>query len=157
MKELGTCKNRKIVWIDYQDLLKGEMPNGDWVCLATSSDEKPDMDTFDHFTRLAITNKILVFQGHGLLGEFLHDLFDETIVGLEVLEGWVIPFISTTWHNDESLASAFWFSIYNAAAAMEAETNNPITVVVTSLDQKDFSDEFTGYLSQFNAGWIPED
>ncbi len=63
MNEIGTYHNRRVVWIEYSNLLKGIMPKDNWVCLATSSSVKPDLDNFDKFTRKAIQNGLLEFKG----------------------------------------------------------------------------------------------
>ncbi|GAB5551779.1 MAG: hypothetical protein Sapg2KO_13700 [Saprospiraceae bacterium] len=86
MEEIKTYQNRKVVWMDYNELLVGEMPKSDWICLATSSESKPDADKFDRFTRDALKNGILEFKGHGKFGELLHDWFDETMVIMETME-----------------------------------------------------------------------
>jgi len=80
IEEINTYQNRKVVWMNYNELLNGNVPECDWICLMTSSESKPDFNKFEKFTRTAIKNGILEFKGHGKFGELLHDLFDETLV-----------------------------------------------------------------------------
>src|SRR6266511_4271195 len=54
--------------------------------------------------------------------ERVHDIFDEVyvqdyphpLVGHEQAWSPDLPFLMTTWHESESLASALWFALYNA-------------------------------------------
>ncbi len=155
MNEIKTYQNRKVVWVEYHELLSGKMPEGDWICLATSSESKPAADKFDKFTREAIKSGILEFKGHGRFGELLHDWFDETMVMMESMEKHSEIEVMTTWHNDESLVETFWQCFF---ATCLAETTNyeKLKIVCTDLDGKDRKDELANYLKRFEQGWLPK-
>ena len=156
MDEIGTYQNRKVIWINYDELLDGKMPASDWICLATSSNTKPNVDDFDKFTRDAIANGILEFKGHGAFGELLHDWFDETMVIMEVVENHTELAVMTTWHNKETLAGTFWQCFF-ATCLPETANHNDLKVVCTDLDGGDRKQELIKYIDQFSNGWLPND
>lgn len=84
MQSIGKYFHRQIYWLDYNNFTD-QLPDNDWVCLAVSNIER-DVDKFDKFVRTLISKNILEFKGHGKFGEKLHDLFDETMVEMEVIE-----------------------------------------------------------------------
>ncbi|MGB1004687.1 MAG: DUF7684 family protein [Salibacteraceae bacterium] len=155
MNEINTYQNRKVVWISYNELLEGYFPKGDWICLMTCSEFKPDSDKFDRFTRSAIKSGILEFKGHGKFGELLHDWFDETMVIMETIENHSEVDVMTTWHNDESLADAFWQCFF-ATCLPEATDYEKLKIVCTDLDGIDRKEELANYLSRFEQGWLPK-
>ena len=156
MNEIDTYQSRKVIWINYNELLAGEMPKSNWICLMTSSKSKPNSDKFDRFTRDAIKNGILEFKGHGEFGELLHDWFDETMVIMETMENHSEVDVMTTWHNNESLADAFWQCFF-ANCLPEATNYEKLKVVCTDLDGIDRKEELANYLSRFEQGWLPKD
>ena len=156
MDDVKTYQNRTIIWIDYAELFAGKMPKSDWICLATSSESKPDFDNFEKFTREAIKKGILEFKGHGKYGELLHDLFDETMVIMEAMENQSEIEVMTTWHNDQSLADAFWQCFF-ATCLPETTDYEKLKIVCTDLDGKNRKDELANYLNRFEQGWIPKD
>ena len=105
MDRLGQYSARQVYWLDYKQYAD-ELPAEDWICLAISN-TRPDKDTFDKFVRTSIEKGIHEFKGHGKFGELLHDLFDETMVYMETIEGHPESEVMTTWHNDETLADTF--------------------------------------------------
>ena len=108
MIEIGTYQNRKVIFVAYNELLEGDMPTSDWICLAISNNDKPNKQEFFHFARKAIVNGISEFKGQGIYGETLHHYFDDTMVTMETLENHEEIMVMTTCHNDESLADTFW-------------------------------------------------
>lgn len=155
MKEIGLYKNRKVFWIDYSNLLKGKIPNKNCICIATSSKTKPNINAFDVFTRKLIENKILEFKGHGVFGELLHDCFDETIVDMEVMENHPDIEIMTTWHNNQSLADAFWQCLHATCLPDDVDKND-LKIVCTDLDSINRENELKEYLNRFKNGWLPK-
>ena len=156
MTELKSYQSRKVIWINYNELLEGLIPESDWICLMTSSVSKPNSDKFDKFTRDAIKNGILEFKGHGEFGELLHDWFDETMVIMETMENHSAIDVMTTWHNNESLADAFWQCFF-ATCLPETTDYDKLKIVCTDLDGKNRNAELADYLNQFEQGWIPKD
>lgn len=57
INEIDTYQSRKVIWINYYELLAGEMPENNWICLMASSKSKPNSVNFDKFTRDAIKNR----------------------------------------------------------------------------------------------------
>lgn len=156
MKEIKTYQNRKVVWINYGELLEGKMPESDWICLMTSSESKPNSYEFDKFTRKAIKNGILEFKGYGRYGELLHDWFDETMVIMKTFENHSEIDVMTTWHNNEPLIDTFWQCFF-ATCLPENTDYNKLKVVCTDLDGKNRNAELTDYLNRFENGWLPKD
>ncbi|MCG8573666.1 MAG: hypothetical protein MI810_02185 [Flavobacteriales bacterium] len=156
MDEIKTYQSRKVIWINYDEMLEGKMPESDWICLMTSSESKPNSDKFDKFTRNAIKHGILEFKGHGEFGELLHDWFDETMVIMETMENHSEIDVMTTWHNNESLADAFWQCFF-ATCLPETTDYDKLKIVCTDLDGKNRNVELTDYLNRFEQGWLPKD
>lgn len=156
MNEINTYQSRKVFWISYHELLEGEMPESDWVCLMTSSESQPNSDKFNRFTRDAIKNGILEFKAHGKFGELLHDWFDETMVVMETMENHSELDVMTTWHNDESLAGVFWQCFFTTCLP-ETTDFDKLKIVCTDLDGKNRSVELTNYLNRFEQGWLPKE
>jgi hypothetical protein len=102
MDSVGQYFGRQVYWLNYKQFAD-QLPDKDWVCLAISNSQ-PDIGTFDKFVRTSIEKGIHEFKGHGKFGEYLHDLFDEIVVNMEVIEGHPESDVMTTWHNDETLA-----------------------------------------------------
>src|SRR5580698_5858381 len=98
MQFIDDYHDRKVFWIDYNNSIS-QLPDKDWICFAIANNE-PNMDCFDQFVRTAINKNILEFKAHGRFGEKLHDLFDETVLVMEVMEGFSEIEVMTTWHND---------------------------------------------------------
>ena len=156
MTELGTYHNRKVIWTNYSELLNGNMPKSDWICLFTSSKSKPNYDEFDNFTRKSISNGLLEFKGHGIYGELLHDWFDETASIMVTMEKHPEIETMTTWHNDETLADVFWQCFF--ATCLPDETNyENLKVICIDLDGINRKQELAEYLERFKKGWLPED
>jgi hypothetical protein len=107
MKLIGTYQTRQVFWFDYGQFQLEELPTKDWLCLATS-DIHPNDQKFEKFIRHSIDHGILEFKGHGEFGVELHDLFDETMTHMEIVENHEPISVMTTWHNDETLADTFW-------------------------------------------------
>lgn len=154
MQSIGKYSDREVYWLDYNNFAN-HLPDKDWVCLAISNIE-PDIDTFDKFVRTSISKNILEFKGHGKFGEKLHDLFDETVVIMEVLEKHSEIGVMTTWHNDETLADAFWQCFF-ATCLPETSDLDAIKVVCVDLDGINRTEELQSYLKEFESGWLPSD
>ncbi len=154
MKLIGTYQSRKICWFDYANFQLAELPAENWICLATSN-TRPDEDTFSTFVRHAIDTGILEFKGHGVFGEKLHDLFDETMIDMEIAHGINFIDICTTFHKDESLANAFWQCFFATSLPNKADFDN-LLLVCTDLEGIDRSEELKFILARFEENWIPE-
>jgi hypothetical protein len=151
---IGKYFDRQVFWLDY-DKFTNQLPDKDWVCLAIANDE-PDIETFDKFVRSSISRNIIEFKGHGQFGEKLHDLFDETMVIMETMENHNEIDVMTTWHNDETLADAFWQCFFATCLPETADLDN-IKVVCTDLDAINRIDELKKYLKEFELGWLPSE
>ncbi len=154
MQSIGKYFNRQIYWLDYNNFAD-LLPDKDWVCLVISNIE-PDIATFDKFVRTSISKNILEFKGHGIFGEKLHDLFDKTIVEMEVIEKHPEIGVMTTWHNDETLADVFWQCFFATCLPETADCDN-IKIVCVDLDGINRTDELQSYLKEFELGWLPSD
>lgn len=150
MQLIGKYQNREVYWLNYSDF-SNQLPNKDWVCLMTSN-SKPDYEKFDEFSRKAIAMNISEFKGHGLYGELIHDLFEETMVFMETIENHNEIDVMTTWHNDESLADVFWQCFFVTCLPETAGLDN-IKIVCTDLDNINRSEELKKYIKRFEEGW----
>jgi hypothetical protein len=146
MKEIGTYQSRKVYWFNYNQFQLDQLPTKNWLCLATS-DIDPNDEKFEKFVRYGIDNGILEFKGHGL--------FDEIMVDIEISKSLNTIDIATTWHNDETLADAFWQCFFVTTLPTRADLDN-ISIVCTDIEGNDRITELKGILKRFENGWIPD-
>lgn len=151
MQSLGVYAGRQAYWLDYNR--PDALPEGDWICMLIA-DQQPGMAAWEDFTRNAIKRGILELKAHGKFGALLHDLFDETMLAMEVLEGHNHRDVITTWHQHESLADTFW-QCFHATALPSTDVREPTSIVCTDLDGIDRSVALKAYLQEFEQGWIP--
>ena len=154
MKLIGTYQNRTVFWFDYDEFNLDQLPEKDWLCLATS-DIDPNDKKFEEYVRHSIEHGILEFKGHGKFGEKLHDIFDEIVVQMEVVENHDPISIMTTCHNDETLADAFWQCFFVTCLPETADLDN-ISIVCTDLKGIDRSNELRDIIDRFETNWIPD-
>ena len=153
MRYLGKCFNQNIYWVnDNTDL---EMiPEEYWICLCVAN-KKPDMERFRVFAKMAIEKEVLLFMGCGEYGELLHDTFDEMICILETKENHEKIDMVTTWHDKESLKDTFWQGCKSFYLPERTDYEN-IKIVCMDLDGVDRTEEFKGYIKDFEMGYIPD-
>ena len=154
MNPIGTYQNRKVYWFDYDQFQLDQLPTKNWVCLATS-DIDPNDEKYEKFVRHSIDNEILEFKGHGEFGEKLHDLFDKIMVDIEISKNLDTIDITTTWHNNETLADTFWECFFATTLPIRADPDN-ISIVCTDLKGNNRTTELKGILERFKKGWIPD-
>jgi hypothetical protein len=152
VQTVGKYFNRQIFWLDYNNS-SNQLPGKDWLCLAIANNE-PDENKFDKFVRDAISKNILEFKANGQFGELLHDLFDQTMVIMETMEQHKAIDVMTTWHNDETLADAFWQCFF-ATCLPGTTSQNDIKIICTDLDGINRTEELKNYLKEFESGWLP--
>jgi len=83
------------------------------VILLVWNSSEVSAPTICHFVRKLIGTGGVYFCTWGTGCERLHDLIDEEWVG-DGLTPQTDDTLMTTWHDDESLADAIWFAMYNA-------------------------------------------
>ena len=105
----------------------------------------PNNDHFDRFIRASIQREILEFKAQGSFGELAHDLFDETVVQMEVVENHSQIDTMTTWHNDEDIEDVFWQCFYATVLPERADLES-LTIVCTDVDGVDRRQEIREYL-----------
>ncbi len=154
MKHLGTHQGRTVYWLDYASWPSADLPKKDWLVFAVCN-KAPDSEHFDRFARACIANEIHEFKGFGDQGSLLDDLFDWTTVIMRTMEDHPEIDVMTTWHDDESLASAFWQCFYATCLRETVDLDN-VTIVCTDMDGNDLSAELQEYITRFNDGWMPE-
>src|SRR5690554_3307601 len=106
MRLIGTYQSRQVFWFDYDEFQLDQLPKKDWLCLAIS-DIEPNNDKYKSFVRYSISNEILEFKGHEILGEKRHNISDELMDDIEISKKIDVIDIVTTSHNNEPLAHAF--------------------------------------------------
>lgn len=156
MNRIGTYHNRTVFWANYDDILFHKMPKNNWICFITCSKKKPSIDVFETFIRNAIQHGILEFKGHGAYGELLHDWFDETINIMEAMENNSEIDVMTTWHNNESYASAFWQCFFATCLPDTTDYTN-LKIVCLDVDGVNRTHELKKYIHRFENEWIPKD
>lgn len=154
MESIGQYQSRQVFWLDYTKYTH-ELPEKDWLCI-TMSDIDPNVIVFEKFVRTAIAKNILEFKGHGKFGKNLHDLFDEIMVEMEVMENHSEIGVMTTWHNNQTLAEAFWQCFF-ATCLPETADLDKIKIVCVDLDGINRTEELQSYLKRFELGWLPSD
>lgn len=154
MQLLGEHFGRKVFWLDYNDDLS-HLPEKDWVCLVIANNNPCD-ELFEKFVRGTIAHGIAEFKGHGLFGEKVHDLFDEIVSIMKVLEHHTKIDVMTTWHHNEILADTFWQCFFVTCLPDTANLEN-ISIVCVDIDGLDRREELVNYLKEFELGWLPSD
>ena len=152
MQNIGKYSDRQVFWLDF-DNFADQLPDKNWVCLAIAN-KQPEIDTFDKFVRNSISKNILEFKGHGQFGEDLHDHFDQNMIIMMTMEDHAEIDVMTTWHNDETLADAFWQCFFATCLPDTANLDN-IKIVCTDLDGINRTEEFKSYIKEFELGWLP--
>jgi hypothetical protein len=154
MEYLGSHLDRKVYWWNFSESNFDELPDKDWVCFVMENG-LPEREIFEKFTRVTIQKNIVEINSFGKLSETLHDWFDEVVVEMNVLENKPDVFVMTTWHNNESLANAFWYSVYCSGSDMYGcEDAKIICFHISNIDKKE---ELKNYLNRFKEGWAPSD
>lgn len=154
MQSIGEYFDRQVYWLDYENF-SDQLPEKDWICLAIAN-QQPDLGNFDLFVRTSISKGILEFKGHGKFGEKLHDIFDETIIFMEVMENHSEINVVTTWHNNETLADTFWQCFFVTCLPERNDLNN-IKIICTDLDGVNKTEELKVYIKEFGLGWLPSE
>jgi hypothetical protein len=152
MDKIGQYQGRQIFWLDFAKYAD-ELPEKDWLCLAISNIE-PDIKEFEKFVRMSIEKDILEFKGCGKFGERLHDLFDEVVVEMEVIENHAEIGVMTTGADDDTLADTFWECFYVTCLPETADFDK-IKIVCFDLDGVNRIKELQSYLNEFELGWLP--
>jgi hypothetical protein len=154
MRYLGKHCNRETYYLDINDDYKDKLPISNWVCFAIAN-SKPDDKTLSQFIRKSIEKDLFEFKGCGLFAEFIHDLFDEEIVAMEVLEDHPDIEIITTWSDDSRISNAFW-ECYGATCLPDRADYDNIKVVCLSFDNIDYSSKLESLIKRFNRNWLPK-
>lgn len=132
-----------------------QLPDKDWICLAIANSQ-PDTNIFDKFVRTSVFKNILEFKGYGKFGEKLHDLFDDIISIMEIMENHLEIDVMTTWHENEELAYTFWQCFF-ATCLPEGTNLKNIKIVCIDLDGNNRAEELKSYLKEFESGRLPFD
>ena len=82
--------------------------------------------------------------------EKAHDIYDETFVLREIERGERLH-VMTTWHENDSLADALWFLLYNAM--VDDDQWEECSTVVITVGNEEWRDEVANSLSDI-AGFI---
>jgi len=62
--------------------------------------------------------------------------------------------VMTTWHNDQTLADAFWQCFFATCLPDTTDYGN-IKIICTDLDGINRVEELKNYLKEFELGWLP--
>lgn len=62
--------------------------------------------------------------------------------------------VMTTWHNDQTLADAFWQCFF-ATCLPDTADHDHIKIVCTDLDGINRTEELRSYIKKFETGWLP--
>ncbi len=154
MRYLGKHCNRETYYLGINDYYQDKLPTSNWVCFAIAN-SKPDDNILSQFIRNSIEKDLFEFKGCGLFAEYLHDVFDEEIVALEVIENHPEIEIMTTGSNDTDISSAFWESFGATCLPDRADYDN-IKVICVSFDNKDYSSKLESLIKRFNRNWLPK-
>ncbi len=85
----------------------------------------------------------------------MHILCDNTMVSLELDEGYPTFDVVTTGDPDTDLANAFWECFYATALPSRADYKK-LNVVCVSFDGAEYSRDLEGLLDRFGDGWLPD-
>jgi hypothetical protein len=146
MELLGIYQTRLVYWFDYNKYQLEELPIKGWLCIAIS-DTKPNDQKFENFVRYSIVRGIFEFKGFGQLGEMLHDIFDEIMIAMEVIENHDPISVVTTWHDEETIEDTLRECLFTPCLHEKADMSN-ISIVVTDLNGNNRSTEIKGILER---------
>jgi len=146
MIPLGSYSGRKVLWVPYEELLRGYVPPGNWICMAISNGGL-DEAAFSRWAEFACKNNLLYFWGQGKEGERLHLLFDLAMVDVEIKEGIDID-VCTSGDSEEPLKEVLWQCFY-ATALPERTDYDSLFVVCTDMNGSDRSEELSQYMREF--------
>jgi hypothetical protein len=155
MEYLGVHNDRKVYWWEYSEKNLDKLPDSNWICFVIE-DGLPQSDLFEKFVRTSIHKGLLEFKAYGKLSSKLDDSFDETMVLMETIEGHLEIDITTTWHNKEGLASAFW-QCFHATCLSETTDSNNLKIICVHFDNTNRKQELKNYIERFNEGWLPSE
>lgn len=151
---IDSYQGRKVFWFDYKNFEIDQLPKENWICFAIS-EYIPENGDFKKFVRASIKCGILEFKGAGKYGELLHCVFDDILVETEISNKIDFIDITTTGHNDEPLADAFWQCFFATTLPNNADFDN-ISIVCLDIGGRDRVVELKTYLDKFRKGWTPE-
>ncbi len=117
--------------------------------------KEPDLSKFKEFARKAIDKEVLLFMGCGEFGKLLHNTFDEVIMVMENEENHDEIDMVTTWHDKETLKDVLW-QVCHLLNLPERTDYENVKIVCMDLDGFARTEEFKGYIKDFETGYIPE-
>jgi hypothetical protein len=110
-----------------------------FTCLLVNNDKTININEACSFLSKLIADGMVYLCTWGKNCELLHDLTDEILTDprdkkLFKMQQNENTLIMTTWHNNETLAEALWFTIYNAMPSNNYfdKTKNMITIIINN-------------------------
>lgn len=158
MESLGRYNDRQVFWLDFIEESFHELPESDWICFGMSNEnpfKEPLSINLTKFCGIAIDRGVLEFKTFGKESSMFDDFFDFEVVAKNIERGEDF-FVNTTWHDKESLASAFWQCFHATCIPDNADHGN-LKVVCVHFENIDKRQELKGFLEKFNKGWLPEE
>lgn len=158
MESLGEYNGRKVFWLEFLEKNFQELSVSDWICFGMSDENpfnEPLSATLTKFCGIAIDRGVLEFKAFGKESSKFDDFFDSEVV-TKNLESGEDSFVMITWHDKESLASAFWQCFHATCIPDDADHNN-LKIVCLHFENIDKRQELKSFLEKFNKGWLPEE
>ena len=118
MKDLGEINSRRLIYIHARtEDWRGNLPTENWLVMPIGDDK--DRKGIEAIVESCLHNGVKYVCALGEECEFIHDVFDDSIVNKRIKEGKSVESEEdfeyepmTTWHND--FDEGIWFAIHSA-------------------------------------------
>jgi hypothetical protein len=157
MKNIGNINNKQIYYFSIFDRTDWEflLPLDAWTAVPIIDERNREIA--DKIANVCIDHNVSYVCTVGKECEWLHDWFDETIVGRKIdnnlpmiYKNGVLDVLMTTWHHD--FAEGVDFAIF--VAEVSNLVINKIIFIDTTNDS--YFEILTNILKKINEGWVPE-
>ena len=110
-KRLTPGREAYLLWLDSLAALPSDLvwPAQRFTCLLLLDANGPASASLSHFAEQLLRSGCVYLCAWGPGCEYVHDIFDDTLVGLEVHSGLHLGSVMTLWHSQESLAQTVDF------------------------------------------------
>ena|ERR1700722_7898832 len=114
------------------DLPRGfRWPSPRFTCLLLLDAISPASASLSHFLEQLLRDGCVYLSSWGPRCEYVHDIFDETLVQLELDAGLTLGTVMTTWHHDKPLSDAVDFFALWAKPVDELRENCDSAVLIS--------------------------
>jgi hypothetical protein len=123
-------------------------PSRRFTCLLMLDAASSASASLPHFAEHLLRDGCVYISSWGPRCKYVHDIFDETLVELEVDAGLTLGTVMTTWHSDKPLSDAIdFFALW--AKPVDALRENCDSAVLISVAHADWAAEGERLLANY--------